>query len=232
MSDARRNPELQRIQKVYAERAAKAGDADRVSAGDAAMVRGRVMQTRALLEAAGLVASQIRMLDIGCGRGERLDDWLAWGVPPERLFGVDLMPAFVSQAARHAPGAQLATAAANALPFAPASFDLVAQSMVFSSILGSDVRRASATEMMRVVRPDGVILWYDMRYPNPTNSAFRPIGLKELGGLFPGWRVNARAITLAPPISRIVAPISTSLCESLEQRLPLLRSHYLAILRR
>jgi len=50
---------------------------------------------------------------------------------------------------------------AETLPFASKSFDLVMQFTVFTSILAQHVKQRIANEMIRVVKPDGMIIWYD-----------------------------------------------------------------------
>jgi ubiquinone/menaquinone biosynthesis C-methylase UbiE len=116
------------------------------------------------------------------------------------------------------------------LPFADGSFDLVSQFTVFSSILHAGVRRRAAAEMLRVLRPGGVALWYDFTV-NPTNRDTHGIGGDEVTRLFPGCRVRARRVTLAPPLGRLVAPRSWLLAELLEN-VPALRTHLLALIRK
>lgn len=79
---------------------------------------------------------------------------------PDGLVGVDLMHAR-RVAARERSGAALLQASGSALPFADASFNLVCQNVVFSSIVDDATRRATACEMLRVLRPGGSMLWYD-----------------------------------------------------------------------
>ena len=55
------------------------------------------------------------------------------------------------------------------LDFRTDSFDFVFQSTVFTSILDSEVRKEVAGEMLRVLKPGGVILWYDFHVNNPRN---------------------------------------------------------------
>lgn len=42
-----------------------------------------------------------------------------------------------------------------------ATFDLVLQSTVFISILNHEMRQQVASEMMRIMKPDGITTWYD-----------------------------------------------------------------------
>ena len=110
------------------------------------------------------------------------------------------------------------------------SFDIVAQLTMFTSILDRAMRREAAAEMQRVLAPAGAILWYDFRYPSPFNRDVRPVRLREIRALFPGWRIDGVTTTLLPPLARRLARISFQACAFLESALPLLRSHHLALL--
>ena len=115
--------ELRRIQEVYARCDAPAAGAGPESGDDTRMVRHRTERSVARLEAAGLSAGEIITLVLGCSRGDRLADWLRWGVRPGRLISVDLMVEFACEAAARQPDTGVA-AAAHALPFADGQFDL------------------------------------------------------------------------------------------------------------
>src|SRR5919197_6218323 len=65
-----------------------------------------------------------RALDVGCGPGAALAA-LADRLGAEQVAGVDPSEAFVEMARRRIPGADVRLAAAEALPFADGSFDLV-----------------------------------------------------------------------------------------------------------
>src|SRR3989442_4123843 len=83
-----------------------------------------------------------------------------------------------------------------------ATSDMVLQSLLFTSILDGEVRRAVAREMLRVVRQDGWILWYDFHVDNPWNPDVRRVGRREMAALFPGCHIELQRLTLAPPLSR------------------------------
>lgn len=48
---------------------------------------------------------------------------------------------------------------AENLPYEDESFDIVMQFTVFTSILDSEMKQNIAREMLRVIKPDGIILW-------------------------------------------------------------------------
>ena len=171
------------------------------------------------------------LVDVGCGQGARLIDWLQWGAPCGHLAGIEL-DAEQAQAARGAlPGADIRVGDARTLPWRGASFDVVSQSLLFTSILAPAVKRKIASEMLRVLKPDGLILWYDFRYDNPRNPNVRGIEAGEIRSLFPACRVKLQKVTLAPPIARILVPLSWIAALALE-KIPFLRTHYLGVIRK
>jgi ubiquinone/menaquinone biosynthesis C-methylase UbiE len=175
--------------------------------------------------------STLRILDVGCGTGNWLMDVVRWGAAPENVFGVELLADRVATARRlAAPGVTVTQGDISMLAHPDASFDVVIQSTVFSSILDEARRRRTATEMRRVVRPNGIIVWYDFHVDNPRNTDVRGVPQPEIRALFPGCAIRMERITLAPPISRAVAPFSTHGCELLSL-LPFLRTHTLAAIR-
>jgi SAM-dependent methyltransferase len=227
--------ELERIRTVYDARAAglAPGTYSVLRPGELHMLQRREeVALRLLRRIAGLDLGTSDILDVGCGRGLRLLDWLRWGASPERLAGIDLMADKAEAARRLLPSARIATGSADTLPFPDAHFDIVTQAMTISSILDPAMRRRVAAEMMRVLRPGGAILWYDMRMGNPRNPNTRPVGRRELADLFPGATMEIASLTLAPPLARRLAPLSFTLCRLTEALVPPLRSHLAALIRR
>ena len=104
----------------------------------------------------------LRVLDVACGTGRTLHQ-LAVAHPALRLYGVDLSPAYVRLARRRlADVAEVALAVENAeaLPFADAAFDVVTSVYLFHE-LPRNTRRAVAREILRVVRPGGLVVIED-----------------------------------------------------------------------
>jgi SAM-dependent methyltransferase len=147
------------------------------------------------LKQAGIELHAARLLDLGCGLGVEFANLLRWGANVDGLYGIDLMHSRLL-AARERSGAALAQASGAALPFADASFDLVCQNVVFSSIVDADMRRATAAEMLRVLRPGGSVLWYDARRTRSTDPHFRALPQAEVEQLFPGLRWHFQTLTV------------------------------------
>ena len=195
------------------------------------MLAERERRVLALLARERVRLETSRVLEVGCGSGTWLRDLVRWGARPESVFGVEILSDRVSEARRSvAPGVTVERADIAQLPFANESFDIVLQSTVFTSILDDERRRCSAAEMRRVLRPSGVILWYDFHIDNPRNPSVRKVTVRELATLFPGCEIHSESITLAPPIARILAPLSRQLYD-ITASIPQLRSHTLAAIR-
>lgn len=148
-----------------------------------------------------------------------------WGAP-ENLFGVDLLPHRIQEARRKSPKwMTLRCEDASQLSFGDESFDLLIVMTVFSSILDGNLRVLLAREMLRVLRRDGSILWYDFHVNNPRNPDVRRVTNQEIRDLFPDCNVELHRLTLAPPLGRAVArlPILYWLLSNVH----FFRTHYL-----
>ncbi|MPZ22588.1 MAG: methyltransferase domain-containing protein [Dehalococcoidia bacterium] len=217
-----------RIRGVYAARHDPAVDS--LGAGDRFIHEQRDAALASLLQDEGLAPlDSKRILEVGCGDGRVLGTLRQLGALEDGMAGIDLLDERVATASRCLPGADLRVGAAFALPWPDAYFDMVVQFTMVSSLLEAAERRATCNEMARVLAPGGAILWYDFIW-NPLNRETHGVTLGELRTLFPRARVEAQRLTLLPPLARVVAPLSSRVCRLLEQ-VPLLRTHYLAVVR-
>ncbi len=173
--------------------------------------------------------SRHNILEVGCGNGGVLLELLMYGATPTTLYGIDLLPDRVEEAAVKLPHLQLICADGQNIPYPTKSFDLILQYTVFSSILSDEIKQHLASEMIRVLRPSGMILWYDF-WLNPINKQTKGIRPNEINRLFPGCRCEFHRITLAPPLARRVVPISWLLAFVLDS-LKIFNTHYLVRIR-
>lgn len=223
--------EEDRIRAAYARRGVPTRDSW-FDAGHLFMIQDRERRVLSLLARQGLDRlADARILEIGCGTGQWLRDFVKWGASPANITGLELLPDRVAAARRVCPpDVTLVCGSARALTFPDQQFDIVLQSTVFTSILDADLRLAVAAEMRRVLKPGGVILWYDYHVNNPSNSDVRGVGRQEILRLFPSCAIDLQRVTLAPPLARAVAPYSRIACELLTLA-PFLRTHYLGVIR-
>jgi ubiquinone/menaquinone biosynthesis C-methylase UbiE len=173
--------------------------------------------------------ANMRILEMGCGGGGVLAEFVCYGASPYNLYGLDLLPSRLKDAKCRLPGTHFVQADGSCIPFPDQSFDLVLQYTAISSVLDPDLRRMICTDMLRVLKPNGLILSYDF-WLNPVNKQTRGLTISEIRRSFPGCRVDFQRITLAPPVTRRLAAASWSLCLLLES-CKIFNTHYLAVIR-
>lgn len=174
-----------------------------------------------------LPTADARVLEIGCGSGSNLLELLLLGFRPANLAGVELLEARAAIARERLPSTvRVEVGDATRFDAPPASFDIVMQSTVFSSILDRATSAALAARMWDLVAPGGGILWYDFAFDNPANRDVRGVPVAEVRRLFPSGTMTVKRVTLAPPIARRAVAIHPVLYPVLNA-FPFLRSHRL-----
>jgi SAM-dependent methyltransferase len=210
----------------YARRAGLAGRYDPLDPSVYLAVQERDRALIGLLRNAGLPPLADRTaLEIGCGIGSNLLDLLRLGFRPANLCGNELLPERVAVARERLPAAvRVLPGDALQLDLPDASFDVVMQSTVFTSILDRDFQQRLARRMWEWVKPGGGVLWYDFVYDNPRNPDVKGVALARVRALFPDGTMRVRRVTLAPPISRFVTRVHPALYWVFNAA-PFLRTH-------
>ncbi len=204
-----RKPDIERLLQEYARRAENMVTKDLYSSENPAhqwMISDRHRNILDLLNSK-LQGSltDLQILEIGCGSGGVIQEFIQLDAVPARLTGVDLLLDRLQQASADLPDCSWINANGQFIPFQDKSFDLLLQFTAFSSILDPGVKKDMAAEMLRVLKLGGNILWYDFVW-NPTNQQTKGIGLKEIKSLFPNCELLPLRITLAPPLTRLLLP--------------------------
>ena len=171
--------------------------------------------------------SDLKMAEIGCGSGTNLLDFLQMGFSPQNITGIEYLHDRVL-AARLALPSEIVIIEGDATyaEVEKCSNDLIYISLVFSSLLDDSVQDALAAKVWEVLRPGGVIVWYDFVFDNPSNTSVRAVSLERVKALFPEGKFKSKRVTLAPPISRRVCQIHPALW-GLFNLFPFLRTHKL-----
>lgn len=173
-----------------------------------------------------------RILEVGCGTGYWLRQFIQWGARPENLTGADLLSERIEKARDLCPaGVRLECRDASTLPIDDESMDLAAQFTVFTSILDQAMKAAMAAEIHRVLKPGGWLLWYDYFLDNPWNPDVRGVGKREIRRLFPAFEIRLERVTVAPPLGRMLGRVSP-LAYQVAGSLKVFCTHYLGILRK
>jgi SAM-dependent methyltransferase len=174
----------------------------------------------------------LRVLEIGCGSGTNLIQFMKLGFLPENLVGNELLEERAAAARRVLPASiKIFIGDASVLELEEKSFDVVFQSTVFSSILDKTFRHKLAGHIWTFVKPGGGILWYDFIYNNPRNADVKGIKTSEIRELFPEGEVKTWHITLAPPLGRGVTRVHPILY-TFFNAFSILRTHVLSWIRK
>jgi ubiquinone/menaquinone biosynthesis C-methylase UbiE len=225
--------EIHRIARAYENLEEQAAARwDLANRGNQAILAERRRITRALLEDAGLVPlAGRRVLEVGSGNGGELAWLCELGASPSLMVGVDLLAHRVVAARRAFPGIDFQQANAERLDFPGDEFDLVLAITVFSSIFDRRMAGNVASEVVRVLRPGGALLWYDVRYDSVSNRNVRAVTAARVRELFPSLQGELRTLTLLPPLTRRLGRFTDAGYPVLSRFGPL-RSHLIGLLRK
>jgi SAM-dependent methyltransferase len=167
------------------------------------------------------------LLDIGCGPGWLLVELARSGIAQERLHGVELIESRIAAARRALPRADVQRADARWLPYKTGAFDVVTMFTLLSSLPDATSAETALAEGRRVLAPEGVLLVYEPRRPNPLNNATRLITARDLDrALGPGW--SEATLTVFPPLARRLGAFAGGAYPMLARVRPLL-THRLAV---
>ena len=193
-----------------------------------AAIRGEVL-AHLLRLAAPEIAEDGDILDAGCGNGWWLRALAESGLKPERLYGIDIQPERVARAREAVPGGTIAVGDTRNMRFPDASFTVVLQLTLLSSLGSLSAIRESLGEGVRVLAPGGLLVIYEPRVPNPLNRHTLLVKDSDLtaAGVTPTEELS---LTVVPALARRLGSRTQERYERLS-RLPFLRTHRLVAYR-
>lgn len=173
-----------------------------------------------------------KILEIGCGRGTELNNFIRYGAQSVNLHGVDLMEYRITDAIGNNPGINFACGDASELQFESGTFDITVQITAFTSIIDDELKKKIALEMIRCTKPGGLILWVDFFLTNPfkRDKNVKAIGKTEIHNLFQKHNIRLTRAILTRPAVKLIAPYSIIACELLE-KLSIFNSFYIGAIR-
>lgn len=169
----------------------------------------------------------MKVIEIGCGAGGNLAELIKFGFSPENLCGIDLLKERTAMARHRLPAVvQIIHGDALTAALPHTQYDIIYVSTVFSSILNDDFQNLLSERIWSILKPGGMIVWYDFVYDNPNNRDVRGVSLSRVKQLFPLGKLKSQRLTLAPPVSRRVTKLHPSFYSVLNV-IPWLRTHIL-----
>lgn len=168
--------------------------------------------------------SCLKVMEIGAGGGGNINFFNSLGVLRENIYANELMENRVDILRKKFSDIKIFPGNAIDMEF-DEEFDVVFQSTVFTSVLDDNLRKQLAEKMWNMLRPGGVILWYDFVFSNPWSDYVRKVTRHEVKVLFPySIEIAFHRVTLAPPIGRRVG----SFYNLVNSVFPFLRTHLVA----
>ena len=133
---ARRQYDVYEARGCYVAAWAPFDEAEAAYRSQQALAMARLMREAGFKDLAGL-----RILDVGCGRGRHVRAFVDVGAEPAAVQGIDIHEPSIAVAKSASPQLVFSVFDGRDIPFPNASFDLVTQHVVFSSIALLDLRR-------------------------------------------------------------------------------------------
>ncbi len=174
------------------------------------------------------IISQVKFLEIGAGEGANIPFFRSLGIQDENIIVAELLPERANKLRQKFSGITVAEGDALQLNYKN-TFDIVFQSLVFTSILDDAFKKQLAQKMWSMLKPGGIILWYDFKYNNPANKDVKGVNKNEIRQLFPSLRpIDFFSVTLAPPIGRRIGIFY----DFVNSVFPFLRTHLIAVIKK
>ncbi len=169
---------------------------------------------------------QLEILEVGAGGGGNINFFRSLGIPAKHIHANELLEDRLLTLKSAHPDIQIHPGNALDLSFKD-TFDIVFQSTVFTSILDVTFKNALAKKMLHMLKPGGIILWYDFAFNNPSNPDVKGVTTSEVEQMF-GKPELVRKVTLAPPIAKRIG----SLYSVVNTLFPFLRTHRIVVIKK
>lgn len=169
----------------------------------------------AALRVAGIDRQSARVLDVGCGSGASLLQFIRLGFEPANMFGIDMSEERIAEARARLAGVNFKVADARFIPQSDASIDLVFESTMLGTLDDAGLLQAIANDMLRVTRPGGFVMLCDWRYSRKGSGVKTSINPAMIAKLFDVGRstevVSRARGALVPPLGRRLSRFAPSL---------------------
>jgi len=177
-----------------------------------------------------------KVLDIGCGTGASLVQFIRLGFNPVNLAGVDPSAERIAQARSSYPTVEFRQESGEATTFADSTFDIAFESTLFMMLTSDDVARRVAGEMLRVTRLGGYVMLADWRYARKKSTDHRAMSRERIASLFEVGSatdlVARERGALVPPVGRFLSRRAPSLYFAVQALVPIAVGQITTVLRK
>ena len=167
------------------------------------------------LRVADIDRQSARVLDVGCGSGSSLLQFIRLGFDPANLYGIDMSEERIAEARARLAGVNFKVADARFIPQSDASLDLVFESTMLGTLEDLDLLQSISKDMLRVTKPGGFIMLCDWRYSRKgsgVKTSINPAMIAKLFAVGSATEVVSRARgALVPPLGRRLSRFAPSL---------------------
>jgi ubiquinone/menaquinone biosynthesis C-methylase UbiE len=176
-----------------------------------------------------------KVLDVGCGSGGSLIQFLDLGFNPNNLYGIDIIPNNIENAKEKLCNVQFECGNAAQMDYKSDYFDIVTESTMFMQITDNNLSQKIANEMLRVVKPSGYIMLIDWRY-NFRKPEYKPLSKTRVAELFKtGIKTKLHCYNhgaLIPPVGRFLSARLSPIYFLVQSFLPILSAQITIILKK
>lgn len=144
-----------------------------------------------------------RILDVGCGDGRWLRRMVDYGADPADVVGIDISDVRFKTGVAKNPLISMLKTDGEVLPFKDASFDLVTQFVCFSNIPTDALRRRTAGEVARVLRPGGYVFWWELLRSTAASDVNAPLDPAD----YFDWPISQNLVGQRPRPSATLRPM-------------------------
>lgn len=180
--------------------------------------------------------STARVIDVGCGQGAGLLQFIKLGFSPSNLTGIDNSVERIEKARQLLPAATFEVTSAENLPFESGSFDLVFESTMLGTLESQSLLKSIAKEMIRVTRAGGYIMLADWRYSRRGSGVKTAISNQFVDRVFEVGSATSVVTrvrgALAPPLGRRLSRAAPSLYFLVQTLLPIAAAQMTTVLRK
>lgn len=173
----------------------------------------------------------LKFLDIGCGNGNFELSLLKFGIHHNNIYGVDLSFHRLLKFNTSFPKITVINNNAMYLPFNNQVFDVVFQRVVFSSILDDNICYCISGEMLRVLKKNGIIIWYDSYGGKKMSKYTRSYIEKDINNFFPNCTYKFKKIIPHSQITFRLAKYSWLACDIISKLFPFFNCMQFAVIK-